>query len=116
MQCEGLVYPVGAARGDTWLSTCRGEEGTARSEGKAIGFENLAVDGRQVRALHVRVTTTLSGGQAGSSRRDVWGSLETGIVLREIAMTDSTGHEPVVGKVRYRESYEIRLRSLEPRR
>lgn len=119
MRCEGLVYPAGAQPKDSWTTVCRGDEGDARSTGRAIGIEELEVDGVTVRTLHVRVTTNVdasSDGQTGRSSRDVWASLDTGIVILERAEVDTTGREPVVGDVRYTESYEIRLRSLEPRR
>lgn len=115
LRCDGFTFPEGAAPGDTWQSTCNNDTTKSVTTLRAVGYETVDVDGQPVEALHVRADTKLSGEQNGESHRDVWGSRQHGIVLRERAMVDSRSVQPVLGEVRYQESYEIKLRSLEPR-
>lgn len=116
LHCEGFTAPAHVRPGDTWTSRCASADTTATSVLRAVGWEDVDVGGVAVRSLHVHVQTRVTGEQDGRSTRDVWGSAETGLVVRERAELTSYSMQPVFGRTRYHESYEIRLVSLEPRR
>lgn len=121
LDCQGFTYPASAEPGDTWTTSCTGagdEEDEATfvvTTLRAVGWETVEVAGRQLETLHVRADSEITGEQQGESHRDVWGSRELGIVLRERASVRSESTQPAIGKVTYTEEYEIRLTSLEPR-
>lgn len=116
LHCTGFTYPAGFQPGASWVSRCASENTTAESKLTAVGWEDLDVAGEPVRTMHVHVETKLSGEQVGTSVRDVWGSSETGLVIREHTKLESFSNQPVFGRTRYREEYDIRAMSLEPRR
>lgn len=116
LHCTGYTYPKGFQPDASWTSRCASENTTAVTTLDAIGWEDVDVDGVAVRAMHVHAETTVTGEQEGTSVRDVWGATETGIVVRERTTLTSHSNQPVFGRTRYHESYEIRLKSLRPRR
>jgi hypothetical protein len=113
--CEFLTYPRDTRPGDTWKGRCVSGESVVHQTGRAIGYETLLVGGIRVKTLHVRVDVKLTGEQEGSGVRQVWGDLETGLSILERASTTSYSTQPVFGRTRYHESFEIRLKSLKPR-
>lgn len=114
--CEAMAYPAGAKPGDTWKGRCVSGESVVHQTGRAIGFETLVVDGARISALRVRVDVKLTGEQEGGGFREVWGDRATGLSIRERGTTTSYSMQPVFGRTRYHESFEIRLKSLDPRR
>ena len=115
LRCEGYTFAASFGPGSKWSSRCASDDTTVDLSLEAIGWEDVDVGGRSVRTLHVRVTGQLSGDQEGSVVRDVWGSGETGIAVRERSTLTSYSNQPVFGRTRYHESYDIRLKSLEPK-
>lgn len=115
LSCDGYTYPAGAQPGDTWSARCATDTTVASTTLRAVGWETVEVGGQKLRTLHVRADTKLSGEQQGESHRDVWGSQDAGLVLRERASVRSQSRQPAVGAVTYTEEFEIRLKSLEPR-
>lgn len=113
--CDYLAYPLDAKPGDSWTGRCVSGESVVRQTGRAIGFETLHVEGRQIETLHVRVDVKLTGEQEGSGVREVWGDRATGLSIREKSQTTSYSVQPVFGRTRYHETVEIRLKSLAPR-
>lgn len=116
LRCDGLTYPASARPGDSWPMTCASENTTAHLRLEAVGWEDIEISGQAVRTLHVRVRTRITGEQEGTGTRDVWGSVDTGLAVRERSTLTTYSNQPVFGRTRYHESYEIRLLSLEPRR
>lgn len=116
LYCNGFTFPAGAEPGDSWSMPCASENTNAVSKLTAVGYEDVDVGGVAVRTLHVHVETKITGEQEGTSIRDVWGSSETGVVVRERSTLTSYSTQPVFGRTRYHEAYENRLLSLEPRR
>lgn len=116
MHCTGFTYPAGFEPGQTWTSTCASDATKATTTLTAVGWEDVDVDGVMVRAVRVQAKTTVSGDQEGTSERDVWGAADRGLVLRERVTLTTYSNQPVFGRTRYHEAYEIRLTSLEPRR
>lgn len=113
--CDYLAYPLNAQPGDLWTGRCVSGGSVVRLTGRAIGFETLAVNGTRTETLHVRVDVKLTGEQEGAGVREVWGDRATGLSIREKATTTSYSIQPVFGRTRYHESFEIRLKSLAPR-
>jgi hypothetical protein len=116
LRCSGLTYPAGAEPGDAWTLRCASASTSAVIQMSAVAWENVDVAGTAVRTLHVHAVEKISGDQVGSGVRDVWGSRETGIVIRERSEMTSYSNQPVFGRTRYHEAYEVKLRSLEARR
>ncbi|MCI0636059.1 MAG: hypothetical protein L0206_19410, partial [Actinobacteria bacterium] len=116
LHCSGFAFPAGFEPGGTWSSRCASENTTATSTLTAVAWEDVDVGGVPVRTMHVHVETKLTGEQVGTSVRDVWGSSETGLLIRERSTLTSHSNQPVFGRTRYHEAYDNRLMSLEPRR
>jgi hypothetical protein len=114
--CDGFTYPAAVQPGSSWTMRCASENTTAVITLTAVGFEDVDVAGTAVRCVHVRAEEKIGGEQDGTGVRDVWGSEEFGIEVRERSTLTSYSNQPVFGRTRYHESYEIRLNSLEPRR
>jgi hypothetical protein len=116
LRCDGFTYPTGARPGDKWTMRCASETTKATSTLRAVGYEDVVVNGKPLRALRVRVDTTVSGEQTGKGHRDVWGAQESGLVLRERSFLRSESVQPAIGRVTYHEEYELRIKSLTPAR
>jgi hypothetical protein len=120
---ERLVYrcrPGSMARPSTtqsgvrWSGTCNSDGSAARFRGVVIGRERLLVDGRQVETVHIRVDTSISGDTTGTNVHEDWFLPDTGLLIREISITDAHVRGPF-GTVHYEEHYELALASLAPR-
>lgn len=116
LHCSGFVRPVGAGPGATWTSRCASDNTTAVTTLSAVAWEMVDVAGTPVRTLHIHAETKLSGEQVGTSVRDVWGSSDHGLVVRERSTLTSYSNQPVFGRTRYHETYDNRLLSLQPRK
>jgi hypothetical protein len=116
LHCSGYTYPAGFDPGSSWTTTCASDNTKATTTLTAVGWEDLEVDGVGVRTMHVNAKTTVHGEQEGTSERDVWGSADFGLVVRERVTLTSYSTQPVFGRTRYHESYDLQLASLEPRR
>lgn len=114
--CQGFTYPAGFEPGSSWTTNCASDNTNAVTKLTAVGWEDIVVAGKPIRTMHVHANTHLTGEQDGTSERDVWGSADAGIIVRERVALTSYSNQPVFGRTRYHESYEIRLTSLEPRR
>ncbi len=116
LHCTGYTYPAGFEPGASWKTSCASENVKAETTLTAVGWEDVDIGGTRVRTMHVNAKTRVTGEQNGTSERDVWGSRDDGIVVRERTTLTSFSNQPVLGRTRYHESYEIRLTSVEPRR
>jgi hypothetical protein len=114
LQCKGFSFPKGAKPGDSWSMRCASDTTQTAISFTAVDWEDVAVAGQPVRTLHVHAELKLTGEQQGSGVRDVWGSIETGVNVREKAEMTSFSNQPVFGRTRYHESYDIRVESLQP--
>lgn len=97
----------------SWSYECSTDERTELWEVEVISVESLLIDGETVDAVHVRVTSTLSGASIGASESDTWYLRGTSLILRRVASRSST-NESLIGDVNYSETYEINLSSLQP--
>ncbi len=116
LRCTGFTFAASFGPGSKWSSRCASDNTSVSLSLEAIGWEDIDVGGQAVRTLHVQVRAQITGEQNGSSVRDVWGSADSGIVVRERSTLTSYSNQPVFGRTRYDESYDNRLKSLEPRK
>lgn len=113
---RSLARPIpGAPAGTDFGADCS-ISGTAEAErGVVVGRESVAVAGRSVAAVHLRVLTTISGDTTGTGTTDLWLRASDGLILRKRERNRSRT-PTFAGTVRYTERYDLRLRSLLPRR
>jgi hypothetical protein len=110
-----LLRPAEPRPGRTWRGTCRSADSTAAFSGRVVALEELVVDGTRVPVVRVRLDGTLTGSTRGRSDREVWLRRADGLLVQAVGRTDTDADTPG-GTVRYRESYRLRLLSLQPRR
>jgi hypothetical protein len=110
-----LLRPAEPRPGRTWRGTCRSADSTAAFAGRVVALEELVVDGTRVPVVRVRLDGTLTGSTRGRSDREVWLRRADGLLVQAVGRTDTDADTPG-GTVRYRESYRLRLLSLQPRR
>jgi hypothetical protein len=73
------------------------------------------VGGRRVPAVHVRLRSRTSGETQGTGTEDLWLVRDSGLPARWVISNSSTT-DTVAGAVAYRESIDLRLLALTPRR
>lgn len=78
-----------------------------------VGYETLTVGTEQVETLHVRATSSGSGGTVMSRTIDTWILPGTQLVVRQTVQSSSTTQSRV-GTVNSHEEYELNLVSLLP--
>ena len=115
-QPGGSFDMAGRARGERVTWQCGDEDTQAAQVTEHIGDEDLAIDGRPVRARHTRWTTTFSGATTGVATVDDWFDPATGLVLRERRAIGLRVGSPFVGRLDYVDQSEFTLLSLEPLR
>lgn len=111
----GLVLvPTGARPGSTTRGECRSDDTVAALTFRFVGFERALVGGRSIEVLHLSTAGRLTGSTRGSTSREGWFT-RSGLLVRVRATTDSV-RDTSAGTVRYTETYELRLQSLDPQR
>lgn len=114
---DSPARPPSHESGTEWTIICESKSDNLKSttQGRVLGRASVKVEGRLVDAVHYVVDTTVTGDSNGSGRREIWASAADGLTLRVRGSGEGTGsYGPV--KVNYAEEYELRLKSLEPRR
>jgi hypothetical protein len=74
-----------------------------------VGPATLDVRGQPIAVEHVRLTLSFNGAQQGTNPTDYWIVASTGLIVREKEQVVVTS-----GGVRYNESMETVLTSLQP--
>jgi hypothetical protein len=110
-----LLRPRDPRPGQTWQGRCDSEDSTITLTGRVVALEELEVGGTEVPVVRVRLEGTLTGSTRGRSDREVWLARADGLMVQTVASTDTDADTPG-GTVRYRESYRLRLQSLQPSR
>jgi len=93
---------AGASLRSGWRCTFKDTTEVAR--GGVVGHER--VDG--IETVHVRLTTRITGGTEGTGTRDFW-LRPDGFPVR-LAATNDNSTPSIIGRVHYRERYELELR------
>jgi hypothetical protein len=116
-RCSGRAVPRPATIrvGFRWTDRCRARRTTAVARGEVLAVVRVPVGGARVAAIHLRVRTRFGGDVAGAYTMDSWLRRTDGLLLRRTFASDSRV-DAIVGAVPARERYELRLRSLRPRR
>jgi hypothetical protein len=114
LRCDkGLVFlPARPRAGQVSSGTCRGESTTVALRFEVHDLTHVTVGGRSVEVVHVFTTGRISGAARGETKREEW-LTRSGLLVRTIAAVDSDRDTPG-GTAHYTESYELRLRSLDP--
>jgi len=116
--CSPAV-PTRGEPGDTGTGTCsRAATGNAEAAEdsllyEVLGYEDLTVGGEQVETLHVRATSTGTGGTVMDRTIDIWFLPGTQLVVRQVVESTSVTQSRV-GTVNTYEDYELNLISLVP--
>lgn len=86
-----------------------------RVEGPAtfVGVETVEVDGRPLRTCHHRHERTMSGGQTGTERLDLWLDCDNGLPIRNERRVSARTDSPL-GMLTYTEEGSFTLQSVEP--
>lgn len=115
-RCEPglMLLPRSPQPGQDWRGTCTSGDSTATFAGKVVTLEDLDVEGRRVPVVRIQLVAKLTGSTRGRSSREVWLRRTDGLLVQAVGETDTTA-DTEVGPVQYRESYQLRLRSLTPR-
>lgn len=109
------VYRPAAPAGDAWSWGCSSDTGEIETVTTVVGFEDVEIDGRPVRTVHMRYSSQLSGANRGTQVQDRWLVAETGFNVRIKTDVDLEADSPF-GTVHYEEHYDIVAMSLTPRR
>lgn len=109
-----VVHPAPATPGQEWTFRCADERTDAISRSRVVGVAPVTVGGAARPAVHMEVTTSVTGDSRAESKLEVWLDQETGLALRQIFALDGTSPGPS-GDVTYTERYELVLTSVEPR-
>jgi hypothetical protein len=105
--CSGaVVRPAVAAAGRRWRYTCRSGKGVEDGAGEVVAASP---------ELHVRTTGHVRSGDEGTEVVDWWFARGADVPAR-LALASRTSRKEFVGRVRYREVADLRLRSATPLR
>jgi hypothetical protein len=110
-----IWWPVTAKAGTAWTRTCSTENTTEAARGTLVGIERLEIGGEHVGAVHLRLTTTLTGRTRGTGLFEIWLAQPSGLPVR-LRIENDNRTSSAIGDVRYREQADLALVSLEPRR
>jgi hypothetical protein len=114
--CRGRFVPRAPTLpiGFRWTDRCGGAGSRVIVRYEAVREQAIAVGGRPVETVLVRARAVLSGRIDGVNRIDSWLSRRDGLLVRRRVRSDTALDSPF-GKIRDRERYALRLRSLSPR-
>jgi hypothetical protein len=112
----GAFIVLPAAARTRWQATCTSPTGRVSLAGRLLGTTSVVVGGREVTAVHTRVTLGFSGTQTGTNPTDYWISAGSGLILREVESVDITQRVGALGWIRFTEHMTIALVSTTPAR
>lgn len=110
---DAVVRPATPVVGTSWHWKARSDDTSIDTLTTVMPFETLTIAGENVRAMHVRYETSMTGANEGSQVQDRWMDTETGMLVRMITAVDAHVDTPL-GKAAYTERYRIDLLSLTP--
>ena len=113
--CRGpfVPRPTVVSIGFRWTDRCRGAGSRVTVVYKAVREQSLRVGGTRVQTVFVRARARLRGRIDGLNSYDSWQSRANGLLIRRNVRSDTAIDTPF-GKVRDRERYSLKLRSLTP--
>jgi hypothetical protein len=118
--CPDIVELPGSPKaGATWTGTCKdaptsGPPNTTTYTYRVIGPATVQVAGEAVDTVRLRITAKQGGQRSGGGVEHRWVQPGTNLVVRSVGNETDESPSPV-GSVTYKQQYDVRLRSLEPR-
>jgi hypothetical protein len=106
---------VWTALSGAWRARCVVAGTTQRWRARVLSTAPVDVGGRRVPAVHVRLRSRTGGETQGTGTEDLWLVRDSGLPARWVIRNSSTT-DTVAGAVAYRESIDLRLLALTPRR
>lgn len=80
---------------------------------EVVSLDRLAIGGQQVPTIHLKVTFTQGGSRSGGGTEERWVQPGTNLVVKA-RRTESDESPSPVGRVTYKQSFSIELRSMAP--
>jgi hypothetical protein len=113
--CSGpfVPRPPTVSPGFRWTDRCRGAGSRVTVRYEAVGEQPVTVGGKPVKTIFVRARAVLRGRINGVNRLDSWLLRKNGLLVRRSVQSDTAIDSPF-GKVRDRERYTLKLRSISP--
>lgn len=118
--CPDIVdLPAAPEVGDTWKGTCTdtpasGAPNTTTYTYRVIGPATMRVAGKSVDTVRLRITSKQGGQRSGGGIEHRWVLPGTDLIVRSLGNETDQSPSPV-GSVTYKQRYDVRLQSLEPR-
>jgi hypothetical protein len=112
---DSTFRPAGDVGGTSAAVSCATPDAEERGTERVVGRETLLVGPRRVATVHLRKSSSFTGGIRGASTYDFWLDRITGVPVR-VRMVSRTTNDSAVGDVHYAEVVTLRLESLRPRR
>jgi len=114
LDSNSVVMPENPVAGQSWRWKGHSDDSAIDTFTEVIGFETIAVGSRQVRAVHIRYETAMTGSNEGTQTQDRWLSEDSGLLIRMITAVDAKVAVPFGGTANYKERYRIDLTSTTP--
>ncbi len=113
--CSGGDFPLRTG-GQEQTIVCKTDSTTRTDRVRAVGRESIKVNGTAVDTVHLRDRYTLSGTTVTDSpgTMDWWLDPDTGLPIRVRVSIQDASDTPIGKPAKYREQYELTLRSLKP--
>ncbi len=107
--------PAATSPGQSWTFDCTTGSTTATSQAALLGEETFDIDNVTVDTIHVRVETTFSGDQRGTSTNDYWFATTNALLVKNTGSVHAHSSGSF-GSTDYTETYGLLLTSTLPQR
>jgi hypothetical protein len=112
--CNDLVELTADPKpGDTTRGRCVNGDTFTGYVYEVLSLDRLTIGGKPVPTVHLRVTFTQGGTRSGGGTEERWVQQGTNLVVKA-RRTESDDSPSPVGRVTYKQSYSIELRSMTP--
>jgi hypothetical protein len=112
--CADLVeLPADPKPGATTRGRCVNGDAFTDYVYEVLSLDRLTIGGKPVPTVHLRVTFTQGGSRSGGGTEERWVQPGTNLVVRA-RRTESDESPSPVGRVTYKQSYAVELRSMTP--
>jgi hypothetical protein len=101
--------------GDTTKGRCVNGDTFTDFVYDVLSLDQLTIGGSKVPTVHLRITFTQGGSRSGGGTEERWVQRGTNLVVKA-RRTESDDSPSPVGRVTYKQSYSIELRSMDPSR
>jgi hypothetical protein len=115
-QTDRTLYACTPQTGDHSRFHCRSRHSVETGQESIAGSVGLDVGGKRVRALRVRMTADVSGGNHGVETVDWWLLPGRALPLELVVSSRTSRSEPLIGQAHYQEDATLRLLSMTPKR